>query len=587
MSESGSHVRLLYNRSLSNRTDYGATETLTGDIYDGTNALEAHEVDNVTDAVGYSVPSYEGLEDHNYVVRTLYYWIYRMHDVLLKLTTPQEYKLRHVPVPILVQKRWKSLPLTALPPIIHQFTIGLYLVFGFALLTTLVYYDTYAADTDYGKPYRLDCGDTLGALNKSVHHLDGWIPVRCPAYCQYRGAGEAHFLNETVLNQQSVNGGSTVEHDGAYPRFAARDAESSDIYLFTRTSPVCKAAVATTTLFSPWVGGCLIARVHPVKSPSGDDSSLTEETTNSNIPTNDGPSLQIVPDANQHLARMESRSANTLDSSIGTNELTKPQQNSLDLPRRIPLQLQACMHSHCQTFGHSLLIIVVLYTCGLLLLSPSRQTFFTALMMIGYWYVVFVVYPTYTANGVDRVDYALGTFFSFTVFIYAIFDFSVNITLYDTACGRYVFDTMLLFMLPYFVMLHMSYIKPFLDYSFTPGGFSGLSDWQVAIAVIITLAVIVLGAIQLAEVYRHGLLPYYFIGYVAVISLLCIITWLVDMSNHLMFHLHHYQLALLLLPMTRFSGRFSVFLSGLLLGMFVNGVACYGFDSTWGFKPDT
>lgn len=69
--------------------------------------------------------------------------------------------------------------------------------------------------------------------------------------------------------------------------------------------------------------------------------------------------------------------------------------------------------------------------------------------------------------------------------------------------------------------------------------------------------------------------------YGIVAAVCATITFLAMYANGLSFHLHHYQLSLLLLPLVRFQTRFCVLCSGVLLGMFVNGVACYGFDSTW------
>lgn len=77
------------------------------------------------------------------------------------------------------------------------------------------------------------------------------------------------------------------------------------------------------------------------------------------------------------------------------------------------------------------------------------------------------------------------------------------------------------------------------------------------------------------------LIIYLFRRYGIVAAVCATITFLAMYANGLSFHLHHYQLSLLLLPLVRFQTRFCVMCSGVLLGMFVNGVACYGFDSTW------
>ena len=124
-------------------------------------------------------------------------------------------------------------------------------------------------------------------------------------------------------------------------------------------------------------------------------------------------------------------------------------------------------------------------------------------------------------------------------------------------------------------------LQPFLDYSITKGGFANLSIPQIIFAATLLSIVGSICLMQATHIYRHGLLSYYAGGYLIVLLVCLTITLLTTYANGLSFHLHHYQLSLLLLPLVRFQTKFCVFCTGLLLGMFVNGVACYGFDSTW------
>ena len=43
--------------------------------------------------------------------------------------------------------------------------------------------------------------------------------------------------------------------------------------------------------------------------------------------------------------------------------------------------------------------------------------------------------------------------------------------------------------------------------------------------------------------------------------------------------IHHYIIAIILMPGTEFPTRLSAIYQGFLLGMFLNGVAAFGFDS--------
>jgi hypothetical protein len=54
----------------------------------------------------------------------------------------------------------------------------------------LFFFNTYAATTSYGKPARLDCWDGIEMINNTKFTIWGdpkWVPIRCPAYCKYRG----------------------------------------------------------------------------------------------------------------------------------------------------------------------------------------------------------------------------------------------------------------------------------------------------------------------------------------------------------------------------------------------------------------
>lgn len=89
--------------------------------------------------------------------------------------------------------------------------------------------------------------------------------------------------------------------------------------------------------------------------------------------------------------------------------------------------------------------------------------------------VVFVVYPTYNEKGRDRVDDALGTFSTFLVFMYAIYRFAISITMFETYRAVYIPDTILLFVLPFFFMLHMTYVKVFLFFRIQPVGLAWMT----------------------------------------------------------------------------------------------------------------
>lgn len=66
-----------------------------------------------------------------------------------------------------------------------------------ALLLVLFFFNTYAANTSYGRPARLDCWDGIEMINNTKFTIWGdpkWVPIRCPAYCKYRGGRNATVI---------------------------------------------------------------------------------------------------------------------------------------------------------------------------------------------------------------------------------------------------------------------------------------------------------------------------------------------------------------------------------------------------------
>ncbi|KAJ9148371.1 LCCL domain-containing protein [Pleurostoma richardsiae] len=102
--------------------------------------------------------------------------------------------------------------------------------------------------------------------------------------------------------------------------------------------------------------------------------------------------------------------------------------------------------------------------------------------------------------------------------------------------------------------------------------------------IIVVLSLIVLSQIwyfrQEGRLIRYGTLYLVFLGSIAV----CLV--LPDMN----LRIHHYVLALLLLPGTSMQTRPALLYQGLLVGLFVNGIARWGFDpilqTAWALRGD-
>lgn len=95
----------------------------------------------------------------------------------------------------------------------------------------------------------------------------------------------------------------------------------------------------------------------------------------------------------------------------------------------------------------------------------------------------------------------------------------------------------------------------------------------------LAIVLIILVCIAVGQIYffrREGRLPRYLALYLSFASCLLLFVFaLKDMA----LRIHHYILALLLLPGTKLGTRLSMVYQGLLLGLFVNGTARWGFAS--------
>jgi hypothetical protein len=93
------------------------------------------------------------------------------------------------------------------------------------------------------------------------------------------------------------------------------------------------------------------------------------------------------------------------------------------------------------------------------------------------------------------------------------------------------------------------------------------------ITVVLLIFFIALGQAHALRI--EGLMPRYLAVYGAFVSTLLMLVTIPGFSVRI----HHYILALLLLPGTGLQTRLSLAYQGLLIGLFVNGIARWGYDS--------
>lgn len=94
----------------------------------------------------------------------------------------------------------------------------------------------------------------------------------------------------------------------------------------------------------------------------------------------------------------------------------------------------------------------------------------------------------------------------------------------------------------------------------------------------VLLIVLLIFCIACGQIYYlrlEGRLPRYLALYTAMVIFLLVCVAIPSLN----LRIHHYVLALLLLPGTRLQTRPSLLYQGLLIGLFINGIARWGFDS--------
>jgi len=92
----------------------------------------------------------------------------------------------------------------------------------------------------------------------------------------------------------------------------------------------------------------------------------------------------------------------------------------------------------------------------------------------------------------------------------------------------------------------------------------------------VILAIVTVLAINQARVIRKtGWLPFYGGWYIAGGLVILVLALLPGLS----LRLHHYIIPMIIIPATAFPTRLSAIYQGLLLGLFLNGTAAFGFDS--------
>lgn len=247
---------------------------------------------------------------------------------------------------------------------------------------------------------------------------------------------------------------------------------------------------------------------------------------------------------------------------------------SLGFPTVFPLSFQfgdSTSLTHCTDLRDDALAFNVLVTSALFILfRPKSIVLFWSLICIGFWHVALFSQPM---GPPPKLDLAFGSFLPVLFIAYGLWRLAFRFVM--PAFRSAPLESCVLYLSGFWVGLLNNLTFDRLPLSRLTSSDLHKRSGAIATLVVLVVIIVVLGINQMRVIRKTGWLPYYLGWYIAGGLVALVLAMLPDLS----FRLHHYILALVLLPGTAFPTRLSAIYQGLLLGLFLNGTAAFGFDS--------
>ena len=246
--------------------------------------------------------------------------------------------------------------------------------------------------------------------------------------------------------------------------------------------------------------------------------------------------------------------------------------SSLDFPSIFPIAYRLSATTpltQCTDIRNHALAFNILITAALfLVLRPHPLVLYWCTICIGFWHISLFSHPR---SFPPPVDIAFGEFLPTLFVAYAFWRIAIRFTL------------------PAFKMAPIEatvwYVGPFWLGIIADTTFDIPIDRLVAsdigkrpgaiTAIVIVVIIIFLAAVnQLRIIRKTGWLPYYLGWYIIGLSIVLVLSQLPGFQ----LRLHHYIIAMFFIPGTAFPTRPSAVYQGFLLGLFLDGVAAFGYD---------
>ena len=253
---------------------------------------------------------------------------------------------------------------------------------------------------------------------------------------------------------------------------------------------------------------------------------------------------------------------------------TKRGLSSIGFPTIFPLAFRFSNDTpltHCTDYRNAALALDVLVTCFIfIILRPKAIVAFWSLICIGFWHVSLFSQPQKNPPQIDEI---FGRFLPTLFVAYAFWRSAIRFTM-PKIMAKAPVESCILYLSGFWVGVLNNLTFDQLPLSRLTSSDINKRSGALATLVVLVLVIVACGVNQAREIRKTGWLPYY-LGWYAVAGLvIMVLALLPDLS----LRLHHYILPMILLPGTAFPTRLSAIYQGLLLGLFLNGVAAFGFD---------
>ncbi|PFH54798.1 hypothetical protein AMATHDRAFT_331 [Amanita thiersii Skay4041] len=227
--------------------------------------------------------------------------------------------------------------------------------------------------------------------------------------------------------------------------------------------------------------------------------------------------------------------------------------------------------THCDdlrdpALAFNVIITFILFT----VLRPRPIILFWCLVCIGYWHVALFSQPQ---GPPPKLGIAFGNFLPVLFVAYAFWRVAFRFTL--SAFYNAPVEAALLYLTPYWVAVLNNLTFDKIPISRLTSSDLAKRNGAITALVVILIILTILVINQIRVVRKTGWLPYY-LGWYVLGGLTVMV---IALLPGLQLRIHHYILAIILIPGTGFPTRLCAFYQGLLLGLLLNGTAAFGFDS--------